>query len=232
MQNNQRKKLKVLIACEYSGVVRDAFRNRGFDAWSCDILPTESDHTYHYHCDVKEVLSLGWDLMIAHPPCTYLCASGSAWFYHPDDKGLPTEKRRPHPRFPTRRFDQEIAYEFFMQFANADVPRIAIENPIGVVSRLWRKPDQIIQPYQFGHENSKSTCLWLKDLPILKSTNIVSQGDFYYDKSGKKRDRWFDKGGSKNINDKQERMKFRSRTFQGIADAMAEQWGDYLLANQ
>lgn len=216
--------MKILVACEFSGIVRDAFIRRGHEAVSCDLLPTDIPGP-HYQGDVFDILDDGWDMMIAHPPCTFLCASGSAWFYHPDDKHLPAEERRPHPKFPDRRFDQECAYEFFMKLARTDIPQIAIENPIGAVSRLWRKPDQIIQPWQFGHKTSKATCLWLKNLPPLKPTNIVSQGDFYYDRSGKRRDRWFDKGGTKNIKDKQERTKYRSKTFEGIAEAMAEQWG-------
>jgi hypothetical protein len=218
--------MKILIACEYSGVVRDAFRKKGHDAWSCDLLSCDSDSTYHYQEDVLDVINDGWDMMIAHPPCTFLSSSGSAWFYHPDDKHLPIEQRRPHPKFPNRREDQENAYEFFMKLARADIKKIAVENPIGVVSTLWRKPDQIIQPWMFGEEASKSTCLWLKNLPKLIPTKIVGKGDIYFDKSGKKRARWFDRAGTKNITNQVERMKERSKTFQGIADAMANQWGN------
>jgi hypothetical protein len=186
------------------------------------LLPCDSDPTYHYQCDIFDVIEKSWDLMIAHPPCTYLCASGSGWFYHPDDKHLPTEQRRPHPKFPNRSFDRECAYEFFIKLARANIPKIAVENPVGVVSTLWRKPDQIIQPYMFGDEASKAPCLWLKNLPLLKPTKIVGKGEFITHKSGVKKPKWFaDALKLPPI----ERMKARSKTFHGIANAMAEQWG-------
>ena len=214
--------MKILIACEYSGVVRDAFRKLGHDAWSCDLLPCDVDPTYHYQCDVFDVIDKGWDMMIAHPPCTYLCVSGASWFYNPADKHLPVGLRRSHPKYPNRRFDQEQAYEFFMKLARANIPKIAVENSVGIVSRLWRKPDQIIQPWQFGDEASKSTCLWLKNLPLLTPTKIVSRGEFIIHKSGKKTPKWYaDALRLSPI----ERMKVRSKTFLGVANAMAEQWG-------
>lgn len=158
--------MRVLIACEFSGVVREAFKSMGCDAWSCDLLDTEIRGS-HFKCDIKNVLDLGWDLMIAHPPCTYLCVSGNRWFNEQRDFsefGI---------EFEDRRVKQRAAIEFVMELINSPVPRIAIENPIGVLSTAIRKPDQIIQPWYFGHGETKSTCLWLKNLPLLEPTNIV-----------------------------------------------------------
>ena len=147
--------VKVLVACEYSGVVRDAFRERGHEAWSCDLLPTDVPGP-HYQGDVLEILALGWDLMIAHPPCTHLAVSGAR-------------------HFAAKRADgrQQGAIEFFMALANAPVKRKAIENPVCIMSSHWRKPDQIIQPWMFGHGETKATCLWLENLPLLKPTDVV-----------------------------------------------------------
>lgn len=215
-------KLRVLIGCEYSGTVRDEFRKMGHDAWSCDILPCDSDPTYHYQCDIFEVINQKWDLAIFHPPCTYLAVSGAGWFYHPEDKHLPVEQRRPHPKFPNRRQDQEDGANFFLKLANCDIPRIAIENPVGVMSSRYRKPDQAIHPWMFGDEASKLTHLWLKNLPQLVPTNIVGKGERVFHKSGKSKPKWFADALSLSP---QERMKVRSKTFPGIARAMAEQWG-------
>lgn len=190
--------MKVLVACEFSGVVREAFRKRGHDAWSCDLLPTEIPGK-HIQDDILKYLHIGWDLMIAHPPCTHLAVSGAAWF---------KKKQK----------EQAEAKLFFMQFANSHIPKICIENPISVISTYWRKPDQIIQPWQFGHQTTKATCLWLKDLPLLTPTNIVSKGERKYYASGKSSPMWHAKTGGGC-------GKKRSITFQGIADAMAEQWG-------
>ncbi len=210
--------MKVLVACEYSATVREAFAKRGHDAWSCDVLPTDVAGQ-HFQCDVREVLDKGWDLMIAHPPCTYLTVTGAKWFYHPDDKDLPTSERRPHPKFPNRKQQQAEAIEFFLMLANANIDKIAVENPVSVISSVWRKPDQIIQPFDFGHPEPKKTCLWLKNLPHLKPTNIV-QPEYHMTASGKRVPKWFfDPSPSP------DRWKMRSKTFQGIADAMAEQWG-------
>lgn len=183
--------MKVLIACEFSGSVREAFRALGHDAWSCDLLPCEHKLTgYHLQGDVFKVANLPvFDLMIAFPPCTHLCVSGARWF-----KGKETE--------------QAAAVAFFMALANAPVERIAIENPIGIMSTRWRKPDQIIQPWQFGHGETKATCLWLKNLPCLKPTNIVDGRKPRVHHASPSPDRW----------------KERSRTLTGIADAMATQW--------
>jgi site-specific DNA-cytosine methylase len=181
--------LKVLIACEFSGIVRDAFIARGHDAWSCDLLPTEKEGL-HIQDDVLKHLDEGWDLMIAHPPCTHLAVSGARWF-----KGKEKE--------------QKEAFYFFMMLIDAQIPKIAVENPIGIMNTQYRKPDQIIQPWMFGHGETKATCLWLRNLPLLKSTNIVEgrKPRVHYEPPSP--DRW----------------KNRSRTLQGIADAMAEQWG-------
>lgn len=214
--------MKVLVACEFSGVVREAFRKHGHEAYSCDLLPTEKPSPYHIQDDVLKHLDEGWDLMVAHPPCTYLAVSGAAWYYHPEDKHLPIEQRRAHPRYPNRRSDQQAAVDFFMALVNAPIPKIAVENPIGIMSKRYRKPDQIIQPYWFGDKASKSTCLWLKNLPKLTPTNIVDKGAFTTYKSGKRMPTWYAEAIKL---PKDERMKVRSKTFQGIADAMAAQWG-------
>lgn len=182
--------MRVLIACEFSGIVRDAFIARGHDAVSCDLLPSERPGP-HIQGDVLNAIRDEWDLMIAHPPCTYLAVSGARWF---------------KDRFR----EQEAAVQFVRDlFTWRTIPRIAIENPIGVLSRHIRKPDQIIQPWQFGHGETKATCLWLKNLPKLTPTNVVDGRLGRVHCEPPSPDRW----------------KNRSRTYQGIADAMAEQWG-------
>lgn len=202
--------MKILIACEFSGTVRDAFAKRGHDAWSCDLEPTDLPGQ-HYQGSVLDILNDGWDMMIAHPPCTYLTVTGNKWF-----------KDEYKDRFPTRQQDRKDAIEFFMALANANINKIAIENPIGIMSSTWRKPNQIIQPWHYGHEATKSTCLWLKNLPLLQPTNIVSKGEFVTFKSGKRMTKWYAEAASLSP---KERAKVRNKTFQGIADAMAEQWG-------
>ncbi len=184
--------MRVLVACEFSGIVRDAFRKRGHDALSCDFLPTERPGP-HVQADVRTILARGDcpDLLIAFPPCTHLAVSGARWF----------KNKRPQ---------QVLALHFVRQIAAASIPHIAIENPIGVLSTKWRKPDQIIQPWQFGHGEVKATCLWLKNLPVLKPTNVVEGRVARVHREPPSPDRW----------------KNRSRTLQGIADAMAEQWGN------
>jgi hypothetical protein len=204
-------KMKVLIACEFSGTVRDAFTKLGHDSWSCDLEPTDLPGN-HYQGSVLDILNDGWDLMIAHPPCTYLTVTGNKWM-----------KDEYKDRFPTRQQDRKDGIEFFMQLANANIPKIAIENPIGIMSTHWRKPDQIIQPWHYGHEATKSTCLWLKELPLLKPTNIVGKGEFVTFKSGKRMTKWY--VDAANAKTPSERAKIRNKTFQGIADAMANQWG-------
>lgn len=202
--------MRVLIACEFSGTVRDAFIKRGHDAVSCDLLPTEKPGP-HIQGDVLAVLDDGWDLMIAHPPCTYLTVAGNKWF-------------RPEyaSRFPDRATQREEAAKFFVLLANAPIEKVCIENPIGVMSSRYRKPDQIIQPTHFGHAVRKATALWLRSLPALKHvTNMEAEIDRF--PSGNTQSRWHTETG--HIKDASERSKARSRTFPGIANAMAEQWG-------
>jgi hypothetical protein len=205
--------MKVAVICEFSGIVRDAFIKQGHEAISFDLLPTEQLGP-HRQGDIKELPPEYWkqfDLAICHPPCTYLTVAGNKWY---------GEKYR--DRFPDRYNQMQDAIEFFMYLVNLPVPKMAIENPVGRMSSLYRKPDQIIQPYQYGHPVRKSTCLWLKNLPALAPTKIV---DYEIDVflSGNKQSKWHTETG--HIKDKQERSKARSKTFAGIAQAMAEQWG-------
>lgn len=181
--------MKVLVACEYSATVREAFKAKGHYALSCDLLPTEIPGE-HYEGDVRDILHNGWDLMIAHPPCTHLAVSGARWF---------KDKRE----------EQKEALAFVQELLDAPIPRIALENPISIISSKIRKPDQIIQPWMFGHGETKATCLWLKNLPDLVPTNIVDGREARVHKMAPSPDRW----------------KERSRTFKGIAQAMADQWG-------
>ena len=196
--------MKVLIACEFSGTVRDAFTKLGHDAWSCDLEDTLTPGN-HYKGDMFDIVNDGWDLIIAHPPCTHLAVSGARHF----------EKKRADGR-------QQQGIDFFMRVMNIDVPRLAVENPIGIMSTLYRKPNQIIQPWEYGHKTTKATCLWLKGLPLLKPTNIVDKGEVVTFASGKRMSKWFYE--SSQLSPK-ERERMRNKTFQGIADAMAEQWG-------
>lgn len=187
--------MKILVACEYSGRVREAFRKLGHDVWSCDLLPSDDNSPYHIQGDVLDILNDGYDLMIAHPPCTHLAVSGARWF---------KDKQQ----------EQLEALEFVRQLLNAPIPKIALENPISVISTKIRKPDQIIQPWQFGHGETKATCLWLKNLPKLVPTNIVE---------GREQNIWLKKGKPKDM----PLWKWRSLTYQGIANGMAEQWGKH-----
>ena len=188
--------LKVLVGCEFSGVVRNAFRALGHDAYSCDLLDSDDKSKYHIKGDVLEILDEGWDLAIFHPPCPYLTISANKWFKPELDT------------FSERQHDREDAVDFFMKFVNCSIPKVAIENPIGVMSSMYRKPDQILQPWMFGHGETKATCLWLKGLPKLEPTNIVEGREQRLHYLPKTEDRW----------------KLRSITFQGIANAMATQW--------
>ena len=206
-------KVKVLVACEFSGTVRDAFIRWGHEAMSCDLLPNETPGP-HYQGSVLDIINDDWDLMIAHPPCTYLTLTGNKWF-----------KPEFADRFPTRQKDREDAIKFFMILANAPIDKIAIENPIGVMSSRYQKPNQIIQPWQYGHETTKATCLWLKNLPNLTPTNIVSKGEVVISKSGNRMSRWYYETSKLPLKNGI-RAKARSVTFQGIADAMADQWGN------
>lgn len=195
--------MNVLIACEFSGVVRRAFAKRGHRVFSCDLLPADDGEVAnHYQGDVLDILDIepGWDLIIAHPPCTYLSLAGNKHYAN-----------RPDLYEPAAEFAR-----MFMDYA----PKVCVENPVGRLSRLWRKPDQIIQPWQFGHEATKTTCLWLKDLPLLEPTRIVDKGERHITKSGRSLPKWYNIPPSN-----PDRAKLRSVTFQGIADAMADQWG-------
>jgi hypothetical protein len=194
--------MRCLIACEYSGTVRDAFRQRGHDAVSCDLLPSESDGPHHTG-DVRELLAQPWDILIAFPPCTYLCSSGMHW----------TTRGKRDPQL------TEDALAFVNLLLAAPVERIALENPVGAISTRIRKPDCIIHPWQFGHPESKTTCLWLKNLAPLTPTNVLPKPA---------NGRWENQcaNGSQNkLPPSPDRWKLRSKTYQGIADAMAEQWG-------
>ena len=191
--------MKVLVACEYSGRVRDAFISCGHEAMSCDLLPTESPGP-HYEGDLFDVIDYPWDLMIAHPPCTHLAVSGSRHF----------EAKRVDGR-------QQAAVSFFMRMVRRSehIKRVAIENPVCVMSGLWRKPDQVIQPWMFGHGETKATCLWLKNLPLLRPTKIVEGREARIHRMPPSVDRW----------------KLRSETYSGVAQAMAEQWGVDFFVN-
>lgn len=182
--------MRVLVGCEFSGVVRRAFRARGHDAWSCDLLPAEDESPYHIQGDLLGILNDGWDLAIFHPPCTHLAVSGARWF-----KDKQTE--------------QAEALDFVRTLLDAPIERIALENPVSVISTKIRKPSQVIQPWQFGHGEVKATCLWLKNLPLLTPTNIVEGREARVHRMPPGPDRW----------------KERSRTFPGIAEAFADQWG-------
>jgi hypothetical protein len=164
-----------------------------------------------------------WDIMIAHPPCTYLAVSGAKWYYHPEDKHLPVEKRRHHPNYPYRAKHREEAVKFFIKLANVPIGKIVIENPIGIISSRWRKPDQVVQPFMFGDQARKTTCLWLKNLPKLIPTNIVDEGERIYFKSGKSQPKWYSNAFVKSQSH-EERRTMRSKTFLGMARAMAQQW--------
>jgi len=194
--------MRVLVGCEYSGIVRDAFRARGHDAWSCDLLPSEADPRWHIQGDVLAVLDDTWDLAIFHPPCTYLSSSGMHW----TTRGL----RDPQLT--------EDALVFVSALLAAPIPRIALENPIGCISTRIRKPDQIIQPWWFGDDASKKTCLWLKNLPMLQETNRLPGDD-------KTRRANQTPSGQNKLGPSPTRWKVRSATYPGIANAMADQWG-------
>lgn len=185
--------MRVLVACEFSGVVRRAFLKKGYDAWSCDLLPSEDDSKFHIEGNVAYHLRDGWDLLIAHPPCTHLAVSGARWFKDKQE-------------------EQKDALSFVTFLMNAPIKYKAIENPISIISSRIRKPDQIIQPWMFGHGETKATCLWLTDLPLLIPTNIVEGREAKVHKMPPGPDRWRE----------------RSRTYQGIANAMATQWGDFI----
>lgn len=200
--------MKVLVACEYSATVRDAFRAKGFDAWSCDLLPTEGDPRWHIQGDALEVVyGQSWDLLIAHPPCTYLSRAGARWWKDPE-----------------RQEKADAAARFVFALRDAPIPHIAIENPIGQLNQRWRYPDQTIQPWEYGAPYSKATCLWLKKLPPLMPTEILSQFQPLLPSNvgaGKRKGQRSSPGVTRNALE-------AARTFKGIAEAMADQWGAFL----
>jgi site-specific DNA-cytosine methylase len=195
--------MRVLVACECSGIVRDAFRSRGHDAWSCDLQECEADPRFHIQADATSVIRDGWDMLIAHPPCTYLSRAGARWW-----------------KDEARQAKADEAAEFVFAFRDAPIDRIAIENPIGQLNRRWRYPDQVIQPWHFGHPYSKATCLWLKNLPPLMSSVLCDYTPLLPSNvgAGKRKGQQSHRGHTRNAKD-------ASRTFKGIADAMAQQWG-------
>jgi hypothetical protein len=231
--------MNILVACEESQTLTKELRLLRHNAFSCDLLKCSGGHPeWHFNRDVFEIIKhkggklqngekvkfKNWDMMIAHPPCTYLAVSGAQWFYDPLDKHLPVEKRRPHPNYPHRKKHREEAIKFFLKLFNADgIDKIAIENPIGIISTSFRKPDQIVQPFMFGDEARKTTCLWLKNLPPLHPTKIVGEGERIYFKSGKSQPKWYSDAFVK-AKSHEERRTMRSKTFPGMARAMAEQW--------
>ena len=192
--------MRILIACEYSGRVRNAFLKRGHDVMSCDLLESEDDSPYHYVGDVRDLLDQHWDLLIGHPPCTHLAVSGARHFAAKKASGV-----------------QDEALDFVRMLMNAPIHRIAIENPVSIISSRIRKPDQIVHPYWFGHPERKATCLWLKNLPLLQPTNDVEEYMKTLPKSERERVHRMPPGP--------DRWKERSRTYQGIADAFASTWG-------
>ncbi len=206
--------MKVLIACEESQSITKEFRKLGHEAFSCDILPCSGGNPeWHYQQDVFEVIDQGWDMMIAHPPCTYLSVSGARWLYNKD--GSKNEERWRN---------QREALNFVQRLMDVSIDKIAVENPVSVISSNIRKPEQIIQPWMFGDEATKTTCLWLKNLPLLKPTKVVGEGERVVFKSGKSHPKWYAEALSK-AKTAEERRNLRSKTFPGIAQAIANQWG-------
>ena len=206
--------MRILVACEFSGRVREAFRRLGHDAWSCDLLPADDGSAFHIQGDVFEAVELkDWDMLIAFPPCIFLTVSANAWFKDqpPRESGALVGAER--------RAAREEAVAFFMRLYHCGIERVAIENPIGIMSSRFRQPDQIIQPWQYGHDEKKATCLWLKDLPKLTATNIVALPELQVGQSSRSLNRL------DHLPESPERWKLRSCTFQGIANAMSDQWG-------
>jgi hypothetical protein len=237
-----KKRLNILVACEESQAVTLALRKLGHNAFSCDLLKCSGNRPqYHFNMDVFKViknrggkLQTGkeyfikkqWDMMIAHPPCTYLAVSGARWYYDPNDKHKPLSERGEHPNFPGRAKFREEAVKFFIKLWKVDIPKIAIENPVGIMSTRLCKPSQIVQPFMFGDEATKTTCLWLKGLPELKRTINKSdekKGDIIQFESGKSMQKWYSEALT-NAKTPEERRTLRSKTFPGMAKAMAFQW--------
>lgn len=234
-----KSKMNILVACEESQAITKELRALGHNAFSCDLLPCSGGHPeWHFNYDVLKVINENggitqngdqiklvgkWEMMIAHPPCTFLAVSGARWYYHPEDKDLPISERRPHPRFPNRAQDREEAVDFFIKLLEAPIEKIAVENPVGIISTRYKKPTQTVHPWMFGDEASKATCLWLKNLPLLEPTNIVGKGERVVLSSGKSLPKWYSDALTK-AKSSAERRTLRSKTFEGMAKAMAEQW--------
>ena len=231
--------MRILVACEESQAITKELRKLGHDAFSCDLLPCSGGHPeWHFQEDVFRIIQNHggilqngdenistdqWEMMIAHPPCTFLAVSGARWYYHPADKDMPFKNRRPHPRFPNRANDRDEALEFFIKLCEAPIEKIAVENPVGIVNTKYKKPTQTVHPWMFGDEASKATCLWLKNLPKLEPTNVVGKGERITFKSGKSQPKWYSDAFVR-AKTPEERRTLRSKTFQGMAEAMAEQW--------
>lgn len=231
--------MRILVACEESQAITKELRELGHDAFSCDLLPCSGGHPeWHFQEDVfkiienqggilqngdKNISTDQWEMMIAHPPCTFLAVSGARWYYHPEDKDMPFKNRRPHPRFPNRANDRDEALEFFTKLCEAPIEKIAVENPVGIVNTKYKKPTQTVHPWMFGDEASKATCLWLKNLPKLEPTNIVGKGERVVLSSGKSLPKWYSDALTQ-AKSAAERRTLRSKTFMGMAKAMAVQW--------
>ena len=231
--------MKILVACEESQAITKELRKLGHQAYSCDLLPCSGGHPeWHFQQDVFKIIDQrggklqngkhyrskkNWELMIAHPPCTFLAVSGARWYYHPEDNQLPFKSRRPHPRFPNRAQDREEALAFFIKLCEAPIDKIAVENPVGIISSKYRKPNQIIHPWMFGDEAAKATCLWTKNLPLIEPTNVVGKGERVVLSSGKSLPKWYSDALTLSKTSA-ERRTMRSKTFEGMAKAMAEQW--------
>ena len=231
--------MRILVACEESQAITKELRKLGHDAFSCDLLPCSGGHPeWHFQEDVFKIIEnhggklqngkrniskKQWEMMIAHPPCTFLAVSGARWYYHPEDKDMPFKNRRPHPRFPNRAQDRDEALEFFIKLCEVPIEKIAVENPVGIVSSKYKKPTQTVHPWMFGDEASKATCLWLKNLPELQPTNIVGKGERVILSSGKSLPKWYSDALTY-AKTNTERRTLRSKTFEGMAKAMAFQW--------
>jgi hypothetical protein len=231
--------MRILVACEESQAITKELRKLGHDAYSCDLLKCSGGHPeWHFQDDVFKIIENHggilqngdenistdqWEMMIAHPPCTFLAVSGARWYYHPEDKDMPVQNRRPHPKFPNRVNDRDEALEFFIKLIEAPIEKIAVENPVGIVNTKYKKPTQTVHPWMFGDEASKATCLWLKNLPKLEPTKIVGKGERVVLSSGKSLPKWYSDALTQ-AKTAAERRTLRSKTFEGMAKAMAEQW--------
>lgn len=227
--------MKILIGCEESQTTTKAFRNLGYEAYSCDLLPCSGGHPeWHLQMDVFKAIDIIKPKMaIFHPPCTFLAGSGAQWLSHPDDTKLSFEERRPHPAYPSFGSDMQESVRFVKALYDSNIDHIAIENPVGLLATRWKKADQIVQPYHFGDEATKTTCLWLKNLPHLQHSNIVGKGERWEwidSKTGKKKSQplWYYQALSQ-ARTKQERQTLRSKTFPGMANAFAKQWSEHIL---